>query len=670
MRFDQVRGLRVSMSWLHTWSGLVLGWLLFAIFVTGTLSFFRNEITFWMQPELHKARGGGELALGAAQKVLEREAADSTTWSITLPGARNPTLGVAWRVNPPAAPTIDANRFARGGASPGGEARGGEARRSESWRGESRGSQGGARGEAQRELRGNRRARAEGREGDENRARSASGNPHEVTPADDVRSRRARRSEAAEGRPDLAQPAEQGNAPPGRPQMKRLTLDPATGEILQGRETAGGNFLYRFHFELYGLDRVWGRWIIGIATLFMLVAIVSGVILHRNIFKDFFTFRPGKGKRSWLDAHNASSVLSLPFHLVITFSGLLLLGNLLLPSAVQSAFQGDSRAYMQSLRGSGNATAETPPSGERAPLTDLSALLTTAGQAWRGQPVGAITINHPGDRNAVVEVRAANMDNLTSGRRASQTLRFDGVSGRLLEASDAAVHPAAASPSLVQAIWNVQIMLHRGLFASPIPRWLLFLAGVGGSLMIASGLVMWRIAREKKATSFGHRLVEVMNVAGIAGLLVAIGAHLWSNRLIPADLAHRNDWEINVFFIVWGAAFLHALARKHKTAWIEQLVCAGASIALLPVLNACTGGLPLFDSVRQGQWLLAGFDLCALVSGGGLLFAARKVFLHAPSVRAGQGAPTVTPEPETDASLPETEADFSVFDKPRTEEST
>jgi len=32
-------GLRQAMAWLHTWSGLVLGWLMFAIFLTGSLSF-------------------------------------------------------------------------------------------------------------------------------------------------------------------------------------------------------------------------------------------------------------------------------------------------------------------------------------------------------------------------------------------------------------------------------------------------------------------------------------------------------------------------------------------------------------------------------------------------------------------------------------------------------
>ena len=30
-------GFRQAMAWLHTWAGLIFGWLLFAIFLTGTL---------------------------------------------------------------------------------------------------------------------------------------------------------------------------------------------------------------------------------------------------------------------------------------------------------------------------------------------------------------------------------------------------------------------------------------------------------------------------------------------------------------------------------------------------------------------------------------------------------------------------------------------------------
>src|SRR5258708_7883884 len=40
MRADgKPEGLRQSMSWLHTWSGLLLGWLVYAVVLTGTLSY-------------------------------------------------------------------------------------------------------------------------------------------------------------------------------------------------------------------------------------------------------------------------------------------------------------------------------------------------------------------------------------------------------------------------------------------------------------------------------------------------------------------------------------------------------------------------------------------------------------------------------------------------------
>ncbi|AZS49692.1 PepSY domain-containing protein [Entomomonas moraniae] len=53
MRQNMHEGFRQSQAWLHSWAGLVISWLLYLIFVTGTLSVFRGEIDYWMQPELH-----------------------------------------------------------------------------------------------------------------------------------------------------------------------------------------------------------------------------------------------------------------------------------------------------------------------------------------------------------------------------------------------------------------------------------------------------------------------------------------------------------------------------------------------------------------------------------------------------------------------------------------
>ena len=69
----------------------------------------------------------------------------------------------------------------------------------------------------------------------------------------------------------------------------RVKLDPQTGQAVTARETRGGDFFYRFHFELE-IGFPWGRWLASIAGMFMLVAIISGVITHKKIFADFSPF--------------------------------------------------------------------------------------------------------------------------------------------------------------------------------------------------------------------------------------------------------------------------------------------------------------------------------------------------------------------------------------------
>ncbi len=152
------------MAWLHAWSGLVVGWILFAVFVTGTASYYRAEISQWMRPELRYGRtfGPDEMAATAERGVayLREHAGGARTWFITLPRPEMPLLELFWRTGP--------------------------------------------------------------------------------------------------GRP------------PGH-----VLLDPDSGAPAEVRETRGGDFLYRFHFEL-SLPPLWGRWIVGLCAMIMLVALFRG----------------------------------------------------------------------------------------------------------------------------------------------------------------------------------------------------------------------------------------------------------------------------------------------------------------------------------------------------------------------------------------------------------
>jgi uncharacterized iron-regulated membrane protein len=57
-------GFRQCMAWLHTWTGLVAGWVLFFVFVTGTVGYFQSEVNRWMRPGLNCIeRGHPSIAL-------------------------------------------------------------------------------------------------------------------------------------------------------------------------------------------------------------------------------------------------------------------------------------------------------------------------------------------------------------------------------------------------------------------------------------------------------------------------------------------------------------------------------------------------------------------------------------------------------------------------------
>jgi uncharacterized iron-regulated membrane protein len=612
-------GIRQSMSWLHGWSGLLLGWLLFAIFFTGTIAYFRQEVTLWMQPELHGSVPSPRAAEIGLSKLAE-VAPKAASWTVNLPSDRSDTVRISWRNE-----------------------------------GEGRGNRRGSGSQAERRDANSEAASAK----PEQRAVIRDGGQREGARARD----RARGGDGAvrEGRRDRdtasgsAANRDRSRGGGGGRDRNGLTLDATTGETLKPRETAGGNFLYRFHFELYALPRAWARWIVGIATMTMFVAIISGIITHKKIFKDFFTFRPGKGQRSWLDAHNATAVLSLPFHIMITYSGLLLFTSTLLPWASQAVLGDNPRAAFMQMRAAEERKAEAlraeVAKAGAGPMVPIGPLLERAERSW-GQPASRITVSDPGKAGSIIEILPTRNDSLTqqsgSGGLGAVKLAFSAKNGEPIPLS------GERPQSVVSSIDTALGSLHRARFAEPGLRWLFFLAGVGGTVMVGTGLVLWSVKRAEKSRAerlpFGHRLVDHLNVGAIAGLIVATGAYFWANRLLPAGIGNRAEWEINSFFLVWLATFLHPLARPLKRAWIEQLLLGGALFVAIPLLNAVTTDSHLGVTLLSGNWLLAGFDLVSLIFGAALLHTAVKLVRH----KARHKAPRRRgmPEPAPAVALP------------------
>jgi uncharacterized iron-regulated membrane protein len=172
--------------------------------------------------------------------------------------------------------------------------------------------------------------------------------------------------------------------------------------------------------------------------------------------------------------------------------------------------------------------------------------------------------------------------------------------------------------------------LHLGHFAGPTLRWLYFICGLAGTAMIGTGLVIWLGKRQLKHAKSGVmpfelRLVEVLNIASMSGLLIAVAVFFCANRLLPVNLAERGEWEVNSFFIAWGLSLLHALVRRGRVAWVEQLALAAGLFCAVPLLDALSSEQSLRMLLAQGDWARLGFDLTCLGSGVFLAWAAWKM---------------------------------------------
>lgn len=251
------------------------------------------------------------------------------------------------------------------------------------------------------------------------------------------------------------------------------------------------------------------------------------------------------------------------------------------------------------------------PAGTAVPLMNLNNLVAVLDERWGQNQVSTVEVIYPGDANARVRVSR----NIESPLRATEELIFNGTTGELLSEQPA----SGVAP---RNIYETLLGLHESLFAGWTLRWLYFLSGLAGAIIIASGLILWVVKRrpkqikQKTGPDFGFRLVEGLNVGTIAGLHIAIAAYFLANRLLPLNLPGRADWEANIMFSVWLLALLHPVIRPIPRAWVEQWALAGGAFLLLPLVNALTTERGLNQSLTAGDWAFAGFDLTCIAAAG------------------------------------------------------
>lgn len=495
----QNKGIRQSMAWLHTWTGLIFGWLLFAIFLMGTSAYYRHHINLWMQPQLAQYQVNQDVAVKTAVEYLNKNAADAKSWYVSLANQENPVNKMYWE-----------------------KATGG---------------------------------------------------------------------------------------------YESKTLDANTGEELKLSNTQGGDFFYNFHFQLYGMPVLIGRLITSLAAFIMLIALISGIITHKKIITDFFTLRTFKSQRSWLDFHNVSSVLALPFFLTITFTGLAIFFYLYLSFGMKKLYPDNPFQYFTEIRTiSVNNNHNADPI--KTEMLPIQTLLGKVKQQWGDQALATIEVKNPNTDQATISFKQLEDRSITLNQ---PQITFDATGNILGNTKN-----NSAVATLNAGVYG----LHMATFAQPLLRLAFFCSGILGCLMIASGLLLWSLKRQiqNKSNQFhlGHYLVDRLNIATFIGLPIAMLAYMFTNRFVQITETTPN-YEIYSFFVVWMLSLIIALFTKKQYLWQSQVAILGLVAIALPIYDLIYLLNHQLVTDFQSYWAFLRVDLFFILSAGFALFVYRNI---------------------------------------------
>ena len=384
-----------------------------------------------------------------------------------------------------------------------------------------------------------------------------------------------------------------------------------------------------------------GKYVVGLASLFMLFALLTGLVYHwKNLGRDLFKLRLVKttGKTSkqikaakrvfWLDLHNLTGVIGLPFHLMYAFTGaffsLILVYQLSVGLVV---FKGDTNAI---LAATGRTNISIDTGNKQAVLPQgIDALYADVLRTSNDDFIRRIIINGFGDANQQIDFETEKLIGFSSWGHSRYLLK----TGELISQHDSDDNSALIKTLAVinkihmvnfnQSTGHADLSMHHTQ-ANMIP-WLYFFLGLSGAIMILSGNLLW-LQKKKKA----QRASPIFN-ACFARLNLAIGLGLWSAMAVLALTAHtlpwslenRALWQESIFFISWGLVCIYAFAtRLPLLTSAAKLACMTAIIIMLtPISHTLATGDGLFSLIKfdqqtltSQQYNLMGIDgfLCVL----------------------------------------------------------
>ena len=408
---------------------------------------------------------------------------------------------------------------------------------------------------------------------------------------------------------------------------REYLLDPVNGSVVSAKtgfladlsaarpQDALKDFLVDLHVRLHVPGR-WGLYLTGVLGIAMLVAALTGVLIHRNILKELFVAeRPGKRIVSARDAHNLAGVWSLPFAILLAFTGAFLsfAVSLGLPVVAMVAFGGDQRAALDAVIGTPRAENAAP-----AATADLDRILAAARQMAQA-PVAVINIHNAGRADAIVET----FHGTAPGDVRGVSLEFSGTTG----AFEGQSHLVGAAPSVGNTLAELAAPLHFGNFAGKASRIVWAALGAAMTYTIVSGVGLWLRRRDAPLWSGAAWAFQTV-VWGLPLAMTgaAYGFFLSQFRGDPMDQVVAAF--LATSFLVIAFCFLRRSdPPRHLARHLRRAL--GVGLLCLPLLRLQVGGISWGEAIMGAEANVVFVDALCLLGAGIFLAGSRRARLSA-----------------------------------------
>lgn len=417
-------------------------------------------------------------------------------------------------------------------------------------------------------------------------------------------------------------------------------IDPLTLQVIARREGTGdeiehgdvadalAHFMVDMHVRLHVPDP-WGLLLTGVLGLAMMVAALSGFLVHRHLLRELFTLRRWRGKNHdpllpTRDAHVIAGTWNLPFAFILAFTGsyFSFASAFGIPAMAMVAFGGDQEQMIAAIVGN-------PPQRDTAPAVtaNLDAVIADARQRAGVEP-SFVMVSNWNRADALITVFLEPAE----GALTSPSYVYQGTSGRFQYEKPVLGRVPSAGGTLAALMGP----LHFGHFAGVLSKAVWFALGFAGAYVTLSGLNLW-VQRRSDQPAW-RPLARAVQWVGY-GLPLALIATAYAYFPLRAAGSAVQDAMMQTFLGVAALAALIAWqARQIDDARRRLVALTALGLLGLPLLRWSCGGLGWIEALARGLVVIPALDIAFIIAGVLAVLALRR-------------PPRISAEPITDAAV-------------------